>query len=60
MTVLNFIVLLPILNAIVIALGAPARKSALLSAWTQLALTVVAMCGYRGGFGADHLYWRNS
>lgn len=50
MTVLNFIVLLPILNAIVIALGAPARKSALLSAWTQLALTIVAMCGYRGGF----------
>ena len=54
MTVLNFIVLLPILNAIVIALGAPARKSALLSAWTQLALTVVALVGYKpktpGGF----------
>ena len=54
MTVLNFIVLLPILNAIVIALGAPARKSALLSAWTQLALTVVALIGYKpatpGGF----------
>ena len=54
MTVLNFIVLLPILNAIVIALGAPARKSALLSAWTQLVLTVVALIGYKpsppGGF----------
>ena len=50
MTVLNFIVLLPILNAIAIALGAPARKSALLSAWTQLVLTIVAMVGYRGGF----------
>ena len=54
MNVLNFIVLLPIINAIVIALGAPARKSALLSAWTQLALTIVALAGYKpktlGGF----------
>ena len=54
MTVLNFIVLLPILNAIAIALGAPARKSALLSAWTQLILTIVALAGYKpptpGGF----------
>jgi NADH-quinone oxidoreductase subunit M len=54
MNVLNFIVLLPILNAVAIALGAPARKGALISAWTQLALTVVALAGYKpqtpGGF----------
>jgi NADH-quinone oxidoreductase subunit M len=53
MTVLNFIVLLPILNALAIAFGAPARKSALLSAWTQLILTLFAVIGYdraKGGY----------
>ncbi len=53
MTVLNFIVLLPILNALAIAFGAPARKSALLSAWTQLILTLFAIAGYntaKGGY----------
>ena len=53
MTVLNFIVLIPILNAILIALGAPGRKSAILSAWAQLGLTLLAMFGYnvaKGGY----------
>jgi NADH-quinone oxidoreductase subunit M len=56
MTVLNFIVLLPILNAVAIALGAPARKSALLSAWTQLILTIVAMAGYKPATPGGFLY----
>lgn len=53
MTVLSFIVLLPILNALLILLGAPARKSALLAAWTQLLLTLFALFGYdrvKGGY----------
>jgi len=53
MTVLNLIVLLPILNALLIALGAPARKSAIISAWGQFVLTLIAFAGYdvaRGGF----------
>jgi NADH-quinone oxidoreductase subunit M len=53
MSAINIIVLLPILNAILIALGAPARKSAILSAWCQLGLTLMALVGYdhvRGGF----------
>jgi NADH-quinone oxidoreductase subunit M len=52
MTVLALILLLPILNAFAIMLGAPARKSALLAAWAQLILTVFAVLGYdraRGG-----------
>lgn len=53
MTVLNFIVLLPILNALLIMFGAPARKSALLAGWTQLALSIFALFGYnhaKGGY----------
>ena len=46
MTVLSFIVLLPILNALAIMLGAPARRSALLAGWVQLILTVFAVLGY--------------
>ena len=46
MTVLSLIILLPIVNAIAILLGAPARKSALLAAWAQLALTLFAVFGY--------------
>ena len=52
MTVLSLIVLLPILNALAIMLGAPARRSAMLAAWAQLALTLFAVLGYdraRGG-----------
>jgi NADH-quinone oxidoreductase subunit M len=51
MTVLTFIVLLPILNAVLIMCGAPARKSALLAAWTQLVLTLFALFGYNRGLG---------
>ena len=46
MSALNLIVLLPILNAIVVMLGAPARKSALLSSWAQLALSILALLNY--------------
>jgi NADH-quinone oxidoreductase subunit M len=46
MTVLNFIVLLPILAAIAAALGSPARKTALVAAWGQLLLTLAAFAGY--------------
>ncbi len=58
MTVLSLIILLPILNALAIMLGAPARKSAMLSSWAQLALTLFAVFGYdraRGGvqFGSS-------
>ena len=52
MTVLALILLLPIVNALAIMLGAPARKSALLASWAQLILTVFAVFGYdrvRGG-----------
>ena len=52
MTVLSLIVLLPILNALAIMLGAPARKSAMLAAWAQLTVTLFAVFGYdraRGG-----------
>ena len=47
MTVLSLIILLPIVNALAILLGAPARKSALLAAWAQFALTLCAVFGYR-------------
>ncbi len=53
MTVLNLIVLLPIVLALFIALGMPARRTALLSAWWQLGLTLFALFDYdhaRGGF----------
>jgi NADH-quinone oxidoreductase subunit M len=46
MTVLSLIILLPIVNALAILLGAPARKSALIAAWAQLALTLFAVLGY--------------
>jgi NADH-quinone oxidoreductase subunit M len=52
MTVLALIVLLPILNALAIMLGAPARRSSLLAGWVQLILTLFAVLGYdrvRGG-----------
>jgi len=45
MTVLALIVLLPILNAFAIMLGAPARRSSLLAGWVQLILTVFAVLG---------------
>ncbi len=51
MSALNLIVLLPILNAIVVMLGAPARKSALLSSWTQLALSILALLNYNRTLG---------
>jgi NADH-quinone oxidoreductase subunit M len=53
MTVLNFIVFLPILAALAVILGAPARKTALGSAWGQLLLTLIALFGYdraQGGY----------
>src|SRR5690242_2082843 len=46
MTVLSLIILLPIVNALAIMLGAPARRSALLASWVQLALTLFAVLGY--------------
>jgi NADH-quinone oxidoreductase subunit M len=51
MTVLSLIILLPIVNALAILLGAPARKSALLAAWAQLALTLFAVFGYNREVG---------
>jgi NADH-quinone oxidoreductase subunit M len=51
MTVLSLIILLPIVNALAIMLGAPARRSALLAAWAQLALTLVAVFGYNREVG---------
>ncbi len=58
MTVLSLIILLPIANALAIMLGVPARRSALLASWVQLALTLFAVLGYdraRGGvqFGSS-------
>ena len=51
MTVLSLIILLPLVNALAILLGAPARKSALLAAWAQLALTLFAVFGYNREVG---------
>ena len=51
MTVLSLIILLPIVNALAIMLGAPARKSAQLAAWAQLALTLFAVFGYNREVG---------
>ena len=51
MTVLSLIILLPIVNALAIFLGAPARRSALLAAWAQLALTLFAVLGYNREVG---------
>ncbi len=53
MTVLNFIVLLPILAALAVAFGAPARKTSLGAAWGALLLTLFAIGSYdtsRGGY----------
>ena len=53
MSVLSLIVFLPIVAAIVVAFGAPARKTALIAAWGQLLFTLLAMLGYNraaGGF----------
>jgi NADH-quinone oxidoreductase subunit M len=51
MTVLSLIILLPIVNALAIMLGAPARRSALIAGWTQLALTIFAVFGYNRAAG---------
>ena len=51
MTVLSLIILLPIVNALAIMLGAPARRSALLAVWAQLALTLFAVLGYNRAVG---------
>ncbi len=51
MTVISLIILLPIANALAIMLGAPARRSALLASWVQLALTLFAVLGYNRTVG---------
>ncbi len=59
MTFLNVIVLLPILAAIAVALGAPARKTSLGAAWAQLAFALIALLGYDrtlGGFQFGSLW----
>lgn len=56
MTILNFIVLLPILAALATALGAPARKTALWSAVTNLALALLALATYRPQFAGGFDY----
>ena len=54
MTVLSFIVLLPILAALATAFGAPARKAAEYSSVANLVLSLFAMDAYKpavpGGF----------
>lgn len=53
MSVLSLIVFLPVLAAIAVALGAPARKTSLATAWAQLTFALFAMVGYdraAGGF----------
>jgi NADH-quinone oxidoreductase subunit M len=58
MSVLSLIVFLPIIAAIVVALGAPARKTSLIAAWGQLLFTAVAMFAYnRGGSPALESKW---
>src|SRR5580765_227554 len=50
---LTLLILIPLIDAIAILLGAPARKSALIAAGTNLALTLFILFGYdrsRGGF----------
>jgi NADH-quinone oxidoreductase subunit M len=56
MSVLPFIVLLPIIAAIAAAFGAPARRVSLVAAWGQFILSVVALFGYdraKGGYQFD-------
>ncbi len=53
MSVLSLIVFLPILAALAVAMGAPARKTSLISASAQLAFAIFAMFAYHradGGF----------
>lgn len=53
MSVLSYIVFLPIIAAIAVAFGAPARKTSLAAAWAQLFFALFAMFGYNrvaGGF----------
>jgi len=50
---LSLLILVPLINAVAILLGAPARKSALVAVGTNLALTFLILFGYdrsRGGF----------
>ena len=50
---LSLLILVPLINAVAILLGAPARRSALIAAGTNLALTLFVLFGYdrsRGGF----------
>ena len=50
---LSLLILIPLIDAVAILLGAPARKSALIAAGTNLALTLFVLFGYdrsRGGF----------
>jgi NADH-quinone oxidoreductase subunit M len=46
MSVLSYIVLLPIIAAIAVLFGAPARKTAFYSAWGQLLFTLFSLFGY--------------
>jgi NADH-quinone oxidoreductase subunit M len=53
MSLLSLIVFLPVLAAIAVGFGAPARKASLIIAWGQLVFAVLAMFGYNrtaGGF----------
>jgi NADH-quinone oxidoreductase subunit M len=53
MSVLTYIVFLPIIAALAAGFGAPARKTALYAAWAQFALSVFALLGYNrtaGGY----------
>jgi NADH-quinone oxidoreductase subunit M len=60
MSVLVLIVLLPVLNAVAIMLGAPARKSATVAAWAQLILTVLAVFAYDRARGGYQFRWLHS
>jgi NADH-quinone oxidoreductase subunit M len=55
MTVLALIILLPILNALAIMLGAPGKKSAMVASSAQLVLTLLAVFGYDRAVGG-HQY----
>jgi NADH-quinone oxidoreductase subunit M len=51
MSILSVIVFLPILAALAIAFGAPARKTALYAAWAQLFFVVWGLFGYNRATG---------
>lgn len=55
MSVLALIILLPILNALAIMLGAPGKKSAMVAGSAQLVLTLLAVFGYDRAVGG-HQY----